>query len=77
MTFTPDQAKAARELLGWSQTELANLAFLNSRTIAQFEGSERRLPYFDLKQITAILEAAGAELMAEHGAVGVRLRNPR
>ena len=83
MTITPqqvkagrrDQVKAARELLGWSQTDLAKRVHLRTRAIAQFESGERRLPFFDLDLIKRILDAGRVELMADNAeGPGVRLR---
>jgi transcriptional regulator with XRE-family HTH domain len=72
MTITRDQVRAARELLGWTQTDLAERVHLRTRAIAQFESGERRLPLFDLDGIKGIFEAAGVEFIG--GDPGVRLR---
>jgi transcriptional regulator with XRE-family HTH domain len=61
MIITGDQVRAARELLGWTQTDLAERVHLRTRAIAQFESGDRRLPFFDLDLIKGILEAAGVE----------------
>jgi len=43
--LTPEQVKAARALLAWSQQELANQARVSSSTIADFERARaHRLP---------------------------------
>ena len=74
MTLSPSQVKTARELLGWSRTDLAKRVHLRTGAIAQFESGERRLPFFDLDLIKGILEAAGVEFIADtFGAPSVRL----
>jgi transcriptional regulator with XRE-family HTH domain len=73
---TAEQLRAARALLGWSQTELASRAGLSLPTVKRIEGSfgpnvsgEARLKLQDA------LEVAGLEFLEENGAgLGVRFR---
>jgi transcriptional regulator with XRE-family HTH domain len=44
MSFTPAQCRAARALLGWSQSHLAEVSGVATKTIADFE-REERVPY--------------------------------
>lgn len=69
--ITPAQCRAARGLLNWSQTDLANAAHVTQRTIASFELGERQP---SLKTYTDMLEAfegAGIRFIEpEDGATG-------
>ena len=71
------QLRAARGLLGWSQSDLADAAKVGRATIADFEAG-KRAPYArTLSDMRAALEAAGVEFIAENGGgAGVRLRKP-
>ena len=74
-----EQIRAARALLGWSQTELAARAGLSLPTVKRVEGAfgpnvseEARL------RLQQALEAAGLEFLEENGAgQGVRFRKSR
>jgi transcriptional regulator with XRE-family HTH domain len=59
--ITAGQLRAARGLLGWSQSDLARAAKVGRATIADFE-SRKREPYGrTLDVLSAALEAAGVE----------------
>jgi transcriptional regulator with XRE-family HTH domain len=61
MEFTPDQCRAARGLVGWSQDQLASTAKVAKATIANFELG-KRTPYDrTLDDLFAALEGAGVE----------------
>jgi transcriptional regulator with XRE-family HTH domain len=76
---TVEQLRAARALLGWSQTELAARAGMSLPTVKRVEGGfgpnvseQARL------KLQHTLEAAGLEFLEENGAgVGVRFRKSR
>ena len=76
---TVEQLRAARALLGWSQTELASRAGLSLPTVKRVEGAfgpnvseEARL------RLQHALEAAGLEFLEENGAgLGVRFRKSK
>ena len=72
MTISAGQLRAARGLVGWSQSDLAEAAKIGRATIADFE-SGKRIPYVrTLEELRASLEAAGIEFT--NGArPGVRL----
>jgi transcriptional regulator with XRE-family HTH domain len=73
MTISPQQSRAARGLLDWSQTELGVRANLSESTIRDFEKG-RRVPVINnLTAIRAALEAAGVEF-TNGDQPGVRLR---
>lgn len=70
------QVRAARGLLGWSQTQLGNAAKLSLPTIKRYEtGKGANVSYDAISAIQAALEAAGVEFIPKNGGgVGVRLR---
>jgi transcriptional regulator with XRE-family HTH domain len=78
MTINASQLRAARGLIGWSQTQLAEAANIGRATIADFE-SGKRAPYDrTLEHLQRALESAGVEFIAENGGgPGVRLRKAR
>ena len=74
-TITPEQLKAARELLGWSQMDVANRVGLTEWVVGFFERGERLIRARYLRRMRSIFETAGVEFIAEHGGgAGVRLR---
>lgn len=78
MTIVPEQCRAARALLNWSQGQLADAAKVARATLAEFEKG-KRTPYpRTLEDIRCALEAAGVIFIAENGdGPGVRLRKGR
>jgi DNA-binding XRE family transcriptional regulator len=71
--MTPQQCRAARGLLDWSQVELAEHANLSESTIRDFEKGRRTPSQSNLDLIQKVLEAAGIEFIKgnQHG---VRMR---
>jgi transcriptional regulator with XRE-family HTH domain len=75
MILTAAQLKAARQLLGWSQDDVASSGGLSTETVVYFEHGKRSPNLRDLVDIQKTLEAAGVEFIAENGGgAGVRLR---
>jgi transcriptional regulator with XRE-family HTH domain len=77
--FSPSQIRAARALVGWSQTEVANAAGLSIPTIkrAEAEGGIK-VSEDALVAIADALKRAGVEFIAENGGgPGVRLRKAK
>jgi len=77
---TTQQIKAARALLGWSQTELAKASGLSIPTIKRIESKTGGLSGRPdtSSRIVSALESAGADFIPENGGgVGVRLREGR
>ena len=75
--ITPEQCRAARALLGWSQQQLADKAGVGIVTIHQLEAgtSQPRRATGDV--VIRALEAAGVEFIDENGGgPGVRLKKP-
>jgi transcriptional regulator with XRE-family HTH domain len=75
MQLLPEQSRAARALLDWTQTELARRAGVSRSTVRDFEGGRHALSPVSEAQIVAVFEGAGVDLLPP-GAMGpgVRLR---
>ena len=73
------QVKAARALLGWSQSDLAERSGISLPTVKRLETSEGEIGgrASTGDAIRAALEAAGVLFIAENGGgPGVRLKKP-
>ena len=76
--MTPAQCRAARALLGITQTKLSHLANLGLSTVVDFEKHRRQISVDANSAIRAALERAGVEFIDENGGgPGVRLRKGR
>lgn len=75
--ITSAQSRAARGLVSWSQSELAEKSHLSESTIRNFE-KDRAVPSINnLAAVVRALEKAGVEFIPENGGgPGVRLRKP-
>ena len=73
MSITPEQVKAARELLEWSQSDLAGHVGVSESAIRLFELGVN-LVLFDLGAVRNVLEAAGIEFAENGSGAIVRLR---
>jgi transcriptional regulator with XRE-family HTH domain len=71
--MTPDQSRAARGLLDWSQAELAARSNLSESTVRDFEKGRRVPSINNLAAIRRALEAAGVEFI-DGDQPGVRLK---
>ncbi len=69
------QLRAARGLLGWSKSKLAEAAGLPLRSVKQYEAEDdvRHVPQMAVEAMRKALEAAGVEFL-NGGQPGVRLR---
>ena len=75
LIMIPSQSRAARALIEWSQTELAQAAGLGISTIVDFERDRREVSDAAKAAMRAALEAAGVEFIEPNGSgPGVRLR---
>ena len=71
----PAQIRAARGLLDWSQSRLAEAAGVSLSTVKDFEAGRRQPVPNNLTAIRAALEAAGVEFIPENGGcAGVRMK---
>jgi transcriptional regulator with XRE-family HTH domain len=77
--ITIEQLRAARGLLGWSQTELASRAGLSLPTIKRLEGGFGPHVSDEARaKLQKALETAGIEFIDENGGgAGVRFRKSR
>jgi transcriptional regulator with XRE-family HTH domain len=73
------QVRAARALIGWSQSKLADMAGVPVSTINEFEtGAADHLADEAIDKLRAALEAAGVVFIPKNGGggMGVRLHEP-
>jgi DNA-binding XRE family transcriptional regulator len=61
MSIGPEQCRAARGFLAWSQEDLASASGVSRATLIDFERGERQPIASNLKMIQAALERAGIE----------------
>ena len=78
MSLSPNQCKAARALLGWTQEDLHQRSKLAKKTIAAFETGDRNSHPSTLVALRTTLEAAGILFIDDgeasaQGGPGVRL----
>jgi transcriptional regulator with XRE-family HTH domain len=75
--LTPEQCRAARGLLHWTQEELSQRAGVSRSTVRGFENGLHELHRGRAAVIRAALEAADVVLIdADEQGPGVRLRKP-
>jgi predicted transcriptional regulator len=74
MTITPGQVRAARQLLGWWQSDLAKMVRVSEKSIRAFESGELSGTSLDLYLVREVLEDAGVKFVTIGGAPGVQLR---
>jgi transcriptional regulator with XRE-family HTH domain len=72
VTINGAQTKAARQLLGWTQSQLAVEAGISRATVSLFEGG-RHISGWIVSKILKALEDAGVEC-TNGGEPGVKLR---
>jgi transcriptional regulator with XRE-family HTH domain len=65
--MTPAQCRAARALLGITQSQLARAAKLGLSTVVDFEKERRLVSEEAVKAIQTALQRAGIEFMDENG----------
>jgi transcriptional regulator with XRE-family HTH domain len=71
--MSPEQSRAARGWLGWSQTELAKRASVSLSTVRDFETGVRTPIANNLGALRRAIEDAGIEFLDEgNQAIGIR-----
>lgn len=71
--ITPNQCKAARDLLGWKQSDLSAKSSIGESTIADFERGARSPAVRTLRDIRGAFEAVGIEFILDDSYIGVNL----
>jgi transcriptional regulator with XRE-family HTH domain len=72
--FTPAVSRAARGLLDWSQTDLAEKAGVSLSTVRDFETGKRTPIANNISAMQKAMEGAGVQFISENGGgAGVRL----
>jgi predicted transcriptional regulator len=61
--MTPEQCRAGRGWLGWSQLDLARHAIVSQRTLAALERGEQKPQPNNLAAMRRAIEAAGIRLL--------------
>jgi DNA-binding transcriptional regulator YiaG len=76
--MSPEQCRAARAWLGWSQQDLARLASVGLSTVKDFENGHRTPIANNLNALQRAIEAAGMSLIfdVEGGAIGIKTKGP-
>ncbi len=72
--MSPEQCRAARGWLDWSQETLAAKASVSLSTVRDFEKGRRDPIANNLAAIRAVLEKAGISLVENDGASGITFR---
>jgi len=73
--MTPEQCRAGRALLDWSQEDLAQRSRVAARTVRYFEKDMREPIPANLAALQSALEKAGVLFIPENGGgPGVRLK---
>jgi transcriptional regulator with XRE-family HTH domain len=72
-SMSPEQCRAARGWLGWTQQELARRAGVGLSTVRDFEKGERTPIANNLSAIRRAIEAAGIQLLFDenHRPIGI------
>jgi transcriptional regulator with XRE-family HTH domain len=74
MRLRPEQCRAARGLLNWSQEQLASFAGISRSTIKDFECHRHTLHQATEAVLVDTLEKGGVQLLSGEQGVGVLLR---
>jgi transcriptional regulator with XRE-family HTH domain len=61
--MSPEQSRAARGWLGWSQAELADRAGVATTTVHGFESGQRKLTRNNMAALRRAIEAEGIRLL--------------
>jgi transcriptional regulator with XRE-family HTH domain len=74
--MSPEQCRAARAWLGWSQQDLAKLASVGISTVKDFENGSRKPIANNLNALRGVLEANGVQFEnepSEGKPIGIRV----
>lgn len=71
--ITASQCKAARDLLGWKQSDLSEKSLIGESTIADFERGARKPAARTIRDIRNTFEDAGIKFINDEVWLGVKL----
>ena len=77
--LTPPQIRAARSLLSWSRSRLAEASGVPYGTLTDFEGGRTRMMSDSLSKLARALDKAGVELLydgQDGKGAGARFKKP-
>lgn len=74
MPMTAKQSRAARELLGWKQSDLAEKSLVGLSTIKSFEGALRDITAANYAALELAFGKAGIIFEADGKFIGVKVR---
>jgi transcriptional regulator with XRE-family HTH domain len=77
LTITPQESRAARGLLNWTQTQLAEASLIGLSTVRNFEGEHHETTAANLAAIRAAFEKAGILFEDDGKYVGVKMKIKR
>lgn len=72
--MSPAQCRAARALLNWSQTRLADEARMCRATVLYFESEQRNVQDQSIAAMRRALEGGGIVFLLHDGSAGVAFR---
>ena len=72
--IAPNQCKAARDLLGWKQSDLSAKSSIGESTIADFERGAREPAVRTLRDIRVAFEDAGIKFISDEAWLGVKIK---
>ena len=77
--MSPEQCRAARGWLGWSQAQLADRAGVATTTVHGFESGQRKLTRNNMAALRRTIEAEGINLLFDEtgAAAGIVRHNVR
>ena len=77
--ISAEQCRAARQLLNWKASDLADASGVSARAISDFESGQSVFRQDRMQAIVDAFESAGIEFLPEARGKGegVRLREPR
>jgi transcriptional regulator with XRE-family HTH domain len=72
--MAPEQSRAARAWLGWSQEELARRSNVSVNTVRNFERGQKSLHSNSVAAMRQAIEAAGIRLLFENTGTAAGIR---
>jgi transcriptional regulator with XRE-family HTH domain len=74
--MAPEQSRAARAWLGWSQEELAKRSNVSVNTVRNFERAKKPLHFNSIAAMRQAIEVAGIQLLFNESGVAAGIRRP-